>query len=161
MKGNYRMRKFEYVNRVLSTGYSMKEPEFDLPKRATNNSIAYDFYSPEDFVVEQHNKYMLWTGIKAQFQDDEALILNVRSSMGKKNIMLSNTQAWVESDYYNNENNEGHMWIALQNEGNSDYAINRGDAYCQGIFTKFLTCGDDANGVRNGGFGSTNKKESE
>ena len=93
MKGNYRMRKFEYVNRVLSTGYSMKEPEFDLPKRATKNSIAYDFYSPEDFVVEPHSKYMLWTGIKAQFQDDEALILNVRSSMGKKNIMLSTTNA--------------------------------------------------------------------
>ena len=154
------MRKFEYVNRVLSTGYSMKEPEFDLPKRATKNSIAYDFYSPEDFVVEPHSKYMLWTGIKAQFQDDEALILNVRSSMGKKNIMLSNTQAWVESDYYNNRDNEGHMWVCLQNHGDKEYIINKGDAYAQGIFVKFLTTDDDnVKTLRTGGIGSTNKKK--
>ena len=157
MKANYRMRKFEYVNRVLSTGYSMKEPEFDLPKRATKNSIAYDFYSPEDFVVEPHSKYMLWTGIKAQFQDDEALILNVRSSMGKKNIMLSNTQAWVESDYYNNENNEGEIGLFFYNYGDEKCEVKKGDRIAQGMFIKYLiTDNDNAEGTRNGGFGSTN-----
>lgn len=27
------MRKFEYVNRVISTGFETKEPDFKLPER--------------------------------------------------------------------------------------------------------------------------------
>lgn len=151
-------RKFEYVNRVTSTGYEMKNPGFDLPKRATKHSIAYDFYSPEDFVVEPHSKYMLWTGVKAQFLDDEALLLNVRSSMGKKNIMLSNTQAWIESDYYNNKNNEGEIGLFFYNYGNEKWEVKQGDRIAQGMFIKYLTTDDDnAEGVRVGGWGSTSK----
>ena len=151
-------RKFEYVNRVTRTGYEMKNPGFDLPKRATKHSIAYDFYSPEDFVVEPHSKYMLWTGVKAQFLDDEALLLNVRSSMGKKNIMLSNTQAWIESDYYNNKNNEGEIGLFFYNYGNEKWEVKQGDRIAQGMFIKYLTTDDDnAEGVRVGGWGSTSK----
>lgn len=151
-------RKFEYVNRVTSTGYEMKNPGFDLPKRATKHSIAYDFYSPEDFVVEPHSKYMLWTGVKAQFLDDEALLLNVRSSMGKKNIMLSNTQAWIESDYYNSKNNEGEIGLFFYNYGNEKWEVKQGDRIAQGMFIKYLTTDDDnAEGVRVGGWGSTSK----
>ena len=151
-------RKFEYVNRVTSTGYEMKNPGFDLPKRATKHSIAYDFYSPKDFVVEPHSKYMLWTGVKAQFLDDEALLLNVRSSMGKKNIMLSNTQAWIESDYYNNKNNEGEIGLFFYNYGNEKWEVKQGDRIAQGMFIKYLTTDDDnAEGVRVGGWGSTSK----
>lgn len=32
------MRKFEYVDRIISTGYEMKQPDFELPKRATKYS---------------------------------------------------------------------------------------------------------------------------
>ena len=103
------LRKFEYVNRVKSTGYEMKEPKFDLPKRSTKNSMAYDIYSPEKFEVKPKETYMLKTGIKAKMRDDEGLILNVRSSMGKKRIMLANTNGWIDSDYYNNEDNEGEI----------------------------------------------------
>lgn len=151
-------RKFEYVSRITSTGYEMKNPKFDLPKRATQHSIAYDFYSPEDFVVEPHSKYMLWTGVKAQFLDDEALLLNVRSSMGKKNIMLSNTQAWIESDYYNNKDNEGEIGLLFYNYGDEKWEVKKGDRIAQGMFIKYLTTDDDnAEGIRNGGFGSTNQ----
>ena len=151
-------RKFEYVSRITSTGYEMKTPEFNLPKRATKHSIAYDFYSPEDFVVEPHSKYMLWTGVKAQFLDDEALLLNVRSSMGKKNIMLSNTQAWIESDYYNNKDNEGEIGLFFYNYGDEKWEVKKGDRIAQGMFIKYLTTDDDnAEGIRNGGFGSTNQ----
>ena len=150
-------RKFEYVNRVISTGYETKESGFNLPKRATKHSIAYDFYSPEDFVVEPHGKYMLWTGVKAQFLDDEALLLNVRSSMGKKNIMLANTQAWIESDYYNNENNEGEIGLFFYNYGDEKWEVKKGDRIAQGMFIKYLTTDDDnAEGTRAGGWGSTN-----
>lgn len=66
----------------------------------------------------------------------------------------------IESDYYNNPDNEGHMWVCLQNHGDKEYIINKGDAYAQGIFVKFLTTDDDCvNKTRVGGLGSTNKKK--
>ena len=34
-------REFEYVNRVLSTGYEMKEPDFNLPIRKTKKSLNF------------------------------------------------------------------------------------------------------------------------
>ena len=37
-KEDFKMRNFEYVNRVLSTGYEMKEPNFNLPVRKTKKS---------------------------------------------------------------------------------------------------------------------------
>ena len=155
-------RKFEYVDRVISTGYEMKTPDFDLPKRATKNSIAYDFYSPEDFIVKPHEKYMLWSGVKAKFLDDEALILNVRSSMGKKNIMLANTQAWIESDYYNNKSNEGEIGLMFYNYGEENWEVKKGDRVAQGMFIKYLITDDDnAEGIRIGGFGSSNNSGGE
>ena len=86
------------------------------------------------------------------------LMIVVRSSMGfKYNVRMCNQVGVIESDYYNNISNEGHMWVALQNEGDKDYIINKGDAYAQGIFIKFLTCGDNPEEERIGGLGSTNK----
>lgn len=89
------------------------------------------------------------------------LMLVVRSSMGfKYNVRLTNQVGIIESDYYNNPDNEGHMWICLQNHGDKEYIINKGDAYAQGIFVKFLTTDDDnAKTLRTGGLGSTNKKK--
>lgn len=143
-------RKFEYVSRI-------KERDFELPKRSTKHSIAYDFFSPETFIVQPKESYMLWSGIKAKFQDDEALLLNVRSSMGKKKIMLGNTQAWIECDYYNNPNNEGEIGILLYNYGDTPWEVNAGDRVAQGMFIKYLTTDDDnAKAMRLGGWGSTN-----
>lgn len=152
------MRRFEYVNRVLSTGYEMKEPVFDLPKRATKTSVAYDIYSPIDFEVKPKETYMLWTGIKAKFQDDEALLINVRSSMGKKHIMLANSQGWIESDYYNNPDNEGEIGVMLYNFGDETFKVQKNVRIAQAMFIKYLITEDDnAEGERLGGFGSTNK----
>ena len=83
----------------------------------------------------------------------------VRSSMGfKYNIRLCNQVGIIDADYYNNESNEGHMYVALQNEGNKEFVINAGDAYAQGIILNYLTCGEETNVKRTGGIGSTNKE---
>ena len=89
------------------------------------------------------------------------LLLVVRSSMGfKYNVRLTNQVGIIESDYYNNQDNEGHMWVCLQNHGDKDFILNKGDAYVQGIFVKFLTTiDDDVDTTRTGGIGSTNKKK--
>ena len=113
-----------------------------LPERKTSKSAGYDFIAFSDIVIKPGEIKKIPTGYKVKLQDDEVLLIVVRSSMGFK---------------YNIRSNEGHMFVALQNEGNKDFIINKGDAYAQGIIIKYLTCGEENNHKRTGGIGSTNK----
>lgn len=99
------MRMFFKVTRI--------EEDIKLPERSTKCSAGYDIFSIEDFVVPPKGKYMLKTGVKVCMPNDEVLQLNVRSSMGKKNIMMGNTIGWVDSDYYNNPDNERRDWATF------------------------------------------------
>lgn len=133
--------------------------EYLLPKRATKNACGYDFFSIEDIVIKPGEIKKIPTGCKAKFLEDEMLMLVVRSSMGfKYNVRMCNQVGIIDSDYYNNSNNEGHIWVALQNEGCEDYIIKKGTAYCQGIFFKYLTCGDIVDSKRTDGLGSTDNE---
>ena len=54
------------------------------------------------------------TGVKAIMEDDEVLLLRVSIMQGiKDNIKLCNHLGVIDKDYYNNINNEDHVWIAL------------------------------------------------
>ncbi len=130
-----------------------------LPKRSTKNSAGYDFKSLSSFTLKSGERKKIPLGVKVSLEDDEVLLIVVRSSMGfKYNIRLCNQVGIIDSDYYNNENNEGHIWICLENEGKEDFNILSGDKICQGIFVKYLTVDNEDNidNSRNGGFGSTN-----
>ena len=134
--------------------------EYVLPRRGSAYSCGYDFIAICDIVIHPGEILKIPTGYKAKFGDDEFLMLVVRSSMGfKYNIRMCNQVGIIDSDYYNNNDNEGHIWICLQNEGNKDYIIRKGTAYAQGIFLKYLTCGDEVNVIRDGGIGSTDRRE--
>ena len=60
-------------------------------------------------------------------------------------------------DYYNNLDNEGHIFIKFYNPTDSSYTINVGDKIAQGSFTKYLTVDDEEEIEieRTGGLGST------
>ena len=91
--------------------------------------------------------------------NDEVLMIYIRSSLGfKYNLRLCNQTGIIDSDYYNNENNEGHIFIAIQNEGTNYINLKTGDRFAQGIFMKYLTADDEEeiNTSRTGGMGSTN-----
>ena len=134
--------------------------EYQLPVRKTSHSAGYDFIAMEDFEIKPGEIKKIATGYKACLKDDEVLMLFVRSSMGfKYNIRLTNQVGIIDSDYYNNIDNEGHIFVKLQNEGDKIFSIKKGEGYAQGIFIKYLTCGDEIKDERFGGIGSTNKKE--
>ena len=61
-------------------------------------------------------------------------------------------------DYFNNPNNEGHIWIKLINHGDKVLSIKKGEAIAQGIFEKYLKVDNDnpVKDERVGGIGSTN-----
>jgi len=134
--------------------------DITLPSRSTKHSAGYDFKSPIKFTLNPGEIIKVPTGIKAAMNDDEFLAILVRSSMGfKYNIRLCNQVGIIDSDYYNNEGNEGHIFIALQNEGDKVFEANVGDNIAQGIFLKYNTVDDEEEikSSRSGGMGSTNK----
>ena len=91
-------------------------------------------------------------------QDDEVLILANRSSNpGKKGLILANSIGVVDSDYYGNPDNDGHIMFAFFNFKDEDIEIKKGERIGQGMFQKYLVTDNDiAGGERTGGFGSTN-----
>ena len=114
--------------------------EYSLPKRGTKYSAGYDFFALQPFTLKPGETIKVPTGVKVTMNEDEMLMIVVRSSQGfKYNVRLCNQVGIIESDYYNNETNEGHLFIRLQNHGDKDYIVKKGDAICQAIFTKFLT----------------------
>ena len=135
----------------------------NLPVRKTKYSAGYDIEAAEDTVIPSFKKGMkptlVKTGIKAYMGEDEVLILANRSSNpGKKGLILANSIGVIDSDYYGNPNNDGHIMFAFYNIKDEDIEIKKGDAIGQGIFQKFLiTDNDVSQGQRTGGFGSTSK----
>ena len=129
-----------------------------LPKRATTGSAGYDFYSPIAFTLEPHETIKFPTGIRCKIDDGYVLSIYPRSGLGfKYRLRLDNTVGIIDSDYYNSDN-EGHIFAKITNEGDKPIQVNTGDAFCQGILTQyFITYDDETIGVRNGGFGSTDK----
>ena len=154
------MRKFEKVKeevflRDVSDG---NYNDIMLPKRSTMYSAGYDFYSVIDVVLNPGERIVIPTGIKCIMEDNEYLAIYIRSSLGfKYNIRMCNQVGIIDKDYYGNEKNDGHIMIALQNEGDKVVEIKKGDRFVQGIFTPYHITDDDmANGNRIGGIGSTN-----
>lgn len=143
--------------KVVEDKFRKNRGDIKLPARATSKSIAYDFYSPVDMVIPPHSlSPMIWTDVKAYFNDNEALLLNVRSSQGKQPVMIANTQGWIESDYADNIDNDGNIGFRFYNLGDTDYVINIGDRIGQGMFINYLITDNDASdGIRIGGFGSS------
>ncbi len=133
-----------------------------LPRRSTKNSAGYDFMALSDIVLEPSSTVLISTGVKAFMEDDEVLMIFIRSSLGfKYNLRLCNQVGIIDSDYYNNSGNEGHIFVKIKNEGSETVTIKRGENVVQGIFTKFLTVSDEVTvtSSRKGGFGSTDKEE--
>ena len=135
----------------------------NLPVRSTKNSAGYDVEAAEDCIIPAfkpgQKPTLVKTGIKAYMESDEVLILANRSSNpGKKGLILANSIGVVDSDYYGNPDNDGHIMYAFFNFKAEDVEIKKGDRIGQAIFQKYLVTDDDiAQGERTGGFGSTNK----
>lgn len=150
-----RKRGFEVV---VDEKRKHPQAEIQLPTRGSKHSIAYDIYSPIDTVILPMEKELIWTDVKAYFGTNEALIINVRSSMGSHPMVMGNSQGWVECDYYNNPKNDGNLGVNLLNLGKEPYIIKKGDRIAQAMFIPFLesdNCNSDEE--RLGGFGSTGK----
>ena len=132
-----------------------------LPKRATKGSAGYDIYAPFSFSLPPATTIKIPTGIRVKMDEDWVFKIYPRSGLGfKYRLQLNNTVGIIDSDYYYSDN-EGHIFIKLTNDSNEGKTVEltEGTGFAQGIFLEYgITVDDDADGVRNGGFGSTTGK---
>lgn len=132
-----------------------------LPRRSTIGSAGYDFYLPDDIDVSDGNATLIPTGIRCKIEEGWMLSLFPRSGHGfKYGIHLANTVGIIDADYFFADN-EGHIMVKLVNDSILKKNVHfwKHTAFCQGIFMPFgITVDDDADGVRHGGFGSTDSK---
>lgn len=150
-----RKRGFE-----IAKGYEDKG--ITLPVRKTKHSAGYDIAAAEDVVIPSYKPgikpTLIPTGLKAYCMEDEYFMLVNRSSGPKKGLLMANSIGIVDSDYYGNVDNDGHFYFQYWNVSDHDLEIKKGDIIGQVIFQKFLITDDDkAEGIRTGGFGSTDK----
>ncbi|ASZ08553.1 MULTISPECIES: dUTP diphosphatase [Enterococcus] len=173
-------RGFEVVSNYASQ-------EINLPKRATHHAAGYDFEAAADIIIpsiwksgiknglttliesmgekataideKQLKPTLVPTGIKSYMGEDEFLQLANRSSNPlKRFLVLTNGVGVIDSDYYNNPDNEGHIMFQFTNFGFKDVMIKKGERIGQGIFLPFLKADqDETTTSREGGFGSSNK----
>lgn len=151
-----KIRGFEVVK-----GYEDKN--IHLPVRKTKYSAGYDVEAAEDVVIPPFHlgckPTLVPTGLKAYCLEDEYLMLVNRSSGPKKGLVMCNSIGIIDHDYYGNVDNDGHFYFQYYNVLDHDVIIHKGDPIGQVIFQKYLICDNDqADGVRVGGFGSTDIK---
>ena len=154
LKGDQKMRGFELI----------KGMNGELPIKATIHSAGVDFIASADIRIPafrfKGEATLVPTGVKAFMQKDEYLQIFARSSIPVNlGLIMSNGVGIVDSDYYNNPTNEGHIMIEFNNLTNEHITIKKGTRIAQGIFNKVLPVTHGVrlkNDTRNGGFGSTN-----
>lgn len=160
------MRKFEIISinqfnkdfKDIDTKYE----DIIIPKRSTKFSAGYDFYMPYDLTIKKNEVVLIPTGIKAMLNSDEFLGIYIRSSLGfKYNLRMCNQVGIIDSDYYNNSSNEGHIFVKLKNEGDNDIILKKYDRYVQGIIQKYYIVDNEKEieDIRVGGIGSSGRRD--
>ena len=131
-----------------------------MPKRSTAGSAGYDIASPVNITIPAGCERTIPTGLKVQIDAGYCMELYIRSSLAiKKNLGLVTGVSVIDSDYYDNEKNEGHIMMPVRNKGARPVFIAAGDRIAQGKFSPYALCDDDkATEKRVGGIGSTGEK---
>ena len=147
-----KVRGFEFISAYQNAGLI-------LPVRSTPGSAGYDLAAAEERILAPDETAVISTGVKAYMQQGEYLGVHIRSSLAVKfGLRLANGQGIIDSDYYNNPDNEGHILLAVVNDGKAPVTIQRGMRLAQGIFYPYLLTDDDhlaTKETRSGGIGST------
>ena len=162
-KVSYEQFKKDWVDTFNLTDEDVIKEIYDnikLPTRSTKFSAGYDFKSPISYTIKPGEYIKVPTGIRCRMDNDYVLQIYPRSSLGFKYMFVPmNLVGIIDCDYYDSDN-EGHIFVKMKNCGDKDVSIKAGDSFCQGIFITYAITEDDkVETSRNGGMGSTDRKE--
>lgn len=175
MKINFEPVKVEQANKdfnwevsPLFEGSNIEQQWHDFwyknldPSRATDGSGGYDLYAPFNFSLKPGEEIIVPTGCKVFIERslNIALFVLPRSGAGFKcYTRLANTIGLIDSDYYGNSKNDGHIFVKVRNESvDKEWSVKRGEAFAQGVFLNYYLTDRDAEqqkATRHGGLGST------
>lgn len=134
--------------------------DIKLPVRADKGSSGYDFYLAKDTQFLPNHVTKVYTDVKAYMQQDEELLIFIRSSLAiNHGLKLVNQIGKIDSSYYNNPKNDGNIILAIENTSGRAVTIKEGERIAQGSFYKYLLADEDKvlHDERTGGIGSSGK----
>lgn len=168
--------KFEFVEKYKDCG-------LPLPTRGTAQAAGYDLYVAEDIIIPSHLKSLMQfnpdtftleemsqftksskcrptlvpTGVKWYGEPNQYLELSVRSSTPLKYwLVLANGIGIVDSDYADNPDNEGIIYLQIINLSPFTIKLQKGDRIGQAIIKTYgIVDSDNTTAARTGGLGST------
>ncbi len=134
---------FEQFRKDIKDDKELYE-SYKLPNRESTAAAGYDLFLVENLTIAPNEIVKIPTGVKMRCENDEVLLIIVKSSTGfKYNIRLVNQVGVIDADYYNNKDNEGHIFVKIQNEGDKTITFRAGEAVAQGVFIKYLLTKSD------------------
>lgn len=129
-----------------------------------NTDKLYSLIGIKEF-LKDHQEFkptLVPSGVKCKMADNEYLELVMRSSSPLNyGLVMANSVAIIDSDYYGNSSNDGEIFFQLYNFTPYDIYLKKGDCICQGIIHTFEktenTEDTDQMKERTGGFASTDE----
>ena len=150
----------DLTDKKLVESIKLRASQYNSFEAWIEKELPMSLADVEAFTKEMQSKITLVpTGIKCKMPTDYYLQLSVRSSLSLKHwIILGNGVGIIDADYYNNPDNEGHIYFQLINLLPVPIKINKGERFGQGVLLPYGICDNDKEVVneRTGGFGSTN-----
>lgn len=133
-------------------------PEAQYPVRSTIDSAGYDLFCAEDTVVSPHSVALIPTGMKCYLWEGTWLMIALRSSTPKKKgLILANGIGIIDSDYVDNPDNEGQIFVQVYNLTDNEVLVEKDERIAQGLVMPMNRLDIDNVKLvkRDGGFGST------
>tara|TARA_R110002020_G_scaffold22920_18_gene76937 strand:- start:6617 stop:7069 length:453 start_codon:yes stop_codon:yes gene_type:complete len=139
-------------------------PHSVVPNKGTPYSAAFDLYLPyraddnpdgyDSYCIRRGEVTTITLGFSTEIPEGYYAAIYIRSSLGKRGIVLSNGTGIIDSDYRGE-------WAVMLTSLGEEFKLFSGERVAQVIFRKledfeFEECDDLSDTVRGvGGFGST------
>ena len=136
--------------------YSVSSSDANLVLKGSME--RFYFQLPENTTLKSKEFRIIKSGLKWQVAEDEFILISL-FTQDNGYLKLANGVGIVDSDYFDNPDNEGEIGFPLLNTGYIPIDLSRGKILGVGIVVKYFTIDNDiAAGKRVGGFGSTDKE---
>ncbi|PGK52539.1 hypothetical protein CN918_32660 [Priestia megaterium] len=139
-----------------SVSSSTKERYIPFPGYMQEKNNEYDWILEEDLFIHPKEQVVLSTGYKASFNHGAWLTTTIHPSYCSR-VVFANGTPVIDADYYDNEENEGLIFLAFVNISEQPLVIPKETAVCSFHASPFYLLSDDegSNIVRTGGIGHT------
>ena len=100
------------------------------PKKQTEGSAGFDLAVSEGYRLKEGSTTMLNTGIHVAIEEGYEGQVRLRSSLGKKGLIITNSPGTIDSDY------RGEIKILLYNTNTHTFGIEKGERVAQLVINK-------------------------